>query len=417
MTMKVITLLTLSTLLTGCLNGEPQAETSLTENSKFSFSLPDKYYAYGTDSITFNLSRVEGEGALKESNIAQSTSGSAACDVSISNTSTATPSITLANCSGNGNLVLDYLGAKSFPILIDNSDDVQMEGPFDIVITDDIKTAYIADTKLDAIVSVDLDTGVTTTVSSATVGPGTNLSSLTGIYLNKAETKLFGVDGNVDALFEIDIATGNRTIISSNSVGTGPTISYPTRVVLNNAEDKAYYCERSGNRNVVEIDLSTGNRTLISSNSVGTGPSMDIPYGLQINSIDDRLYLADRDTNALLEIDIASGNRVTISDGSTGSGPAINKPHGLRVNFNDTKAYINNSNNDSIIEVDLVTGDRKTISDKVSVGSGPNIVVALGIELGSSEESVYVVDTGSAVEGILEIDIESGNRSYKARKH
>ncbi|MBC76842.1 MAG: hypothetical protein CME64_12580 [Halobacteriovoraceae bacterium] len=415
--MKVLTLLTLSTLLTGCLNGDPQAETSLTENSKFSFSLPDKYYAYGTDSITFNLSRVEGEGALKESNIAQSTSGSAACDVSISNASTATPSITLANCSGNGNLVLDYLGAKSFPILIDNSNDVQMDGPFDIVITDDIKTAYIADTKLDAIVSVDLDTGVTTTVSSASRGKGTNITNPTGVFLNSAQTKLYVVDSNVDAVFEIDIATGDRTIVSSNSVGSGPTISYPTRVVLNNAEDKAYYCERDGSRNVVEVDLSTGDRTLISSNSVGTGPTMDIPYGLQINSTDDKLFLADRDANALLEIDIASGNRVVISDGSTGSGPGLNKPHGLRVNFNDTKAYINNSNNDSITEVNLVTGDRKTISDKVSAGSGPNIVVALGIELGSSEESVYVVDTGSAVEGILEIDINSGDRSFKTRKH
>ena len=415
--MKILTLLTLSTIISGCIEGGPEVETKLTESAKFSFSLPDKYFAYSTDSISFNLSRIEGEGALKESNIAQFTSGSAACDISISNASTATPSITLSNCSGSGSLTLNYLGEKSFPVLIDNSNDVQLDGPFDIVITNNEKTAYVADTKLDAVLSVNLDTGETAEVSSASKGSGTNITNPTGIFLNGAQTKLYVVDSNVDAVFEIDISTGDRTIVSSNSVGTGTSLSYPTRIVLNNAEDKAYLCERDGNRDIIEVDLSTGNRTLISSNSLGTGPSMDIPYGLQINSTDDKLYLADRDTNALLEIDIASGNRVTISDASTGSGPGLNKAHGLRLNFNDTKAYINNSNNDSIIEVDLVTGDRKTISDKVSVGSGPNIVVALGIELGSSEESVYVVDTGSAVEGVLEIDIESGDRSFKARKH
>ncbi len=389
------------------------------EKLEYSFAVPDNFYGDSAQVFKFQLTKVESDRDLTKSDIKQVSTGNSKCDtIQLIDASEENPQIELTDCNGNGNLTLEISQARSLPVHIDNLADEQLSAPFDVVNTDDF--IYVSDTGRDGIFSVNKSTGETLEISGPTRGTGESFSTPTGLVINKNETKFYALDNGKKAVIEIDIATGNRTVISSSNlaIGTGNNFSNPTRLILNNAEDKIYICSRGGSREIVEVDISTGNRKRISSNSFGNGDAINTPYGLAINSADTKLYFMGRNNRNLYEVDISNGDRTVISEGNNLSqGVKLSTPHGLILSDDETKFFINDLGIDAVVSIDKATGNRSVLSRNAEKGEGPLMVAPLGIAVNEDETKAYLNDSGSSIDGIIQVDLSTGDRSFLTKKH
>ena len=389
------------------------------EKLEYSFAVPDSFYGDSSQVFKFLLTKIESDRDLTKSDITQLSTGNSKCDtITLTDASEENPLIELTDCNGNGNLTLKISQARSLPIHIDNLSDEQLSAPFDVVNTTDF--LYVSDTARDGIFSVNKATGETLEISGPVEGTGESFSTPTSLVINKNETKFYVLDNGKKAVIEVDITNGNRTVISSSAltIGTGNNFNNPTRLVLNHAENKIYVCSRGGSREIVEVDISTGNRTRISSNSYGNGDPIDTPYGLTINSADTKLYFIGRNNRNLYEVDISNGDRTVLSKGNDLSqGVKLNSPHGLVISEDGTKFYTNDSGIDAVVSIDKATGNRTVLTRNSVKGEGPLIVVPLGMAINKDETKAYLADTSSAVDGIIQVDLSTGTRSFLTKKH
>ena len=186
--------------------------------------------------------------------------------------------------------------------------------------------AYIVDAGLDALVSVRLSDGNRTIVSQAGGsgrGTGPAFDSPQGIALNTAGTIAYVIDSGLDALVSVQLSDGNRTIVSQaggSGRGTGPAFDSPRGIVLNPAGTIAYVID-SVLEALVSVQLSDGNRTIVSDNSTGTGDAFGGPLAIALNPSGDAAYVLDNRSllvgdfrsDALLSVNLSTGDRFIVS--------------------------------------------------------------------------------------------------------
>lgn len=203
---------------------------------------------------------------------------------------------------------------------------------------------FVADADLDAVVSVDLNTGNRTVLSddddesngNAEVGAGIGFRSPQSITLDNRDPdnlKLLVVDSSLDAVIAVDVATGNRTVLSDDEdtsngnaeVGSGAEFSSPQSIILDNRDPdnvRALVTDTSL-RAIIAVDLDTGDRTVLSDDSdafnnnamVGNGLGFLIPASLTLDTsaIKPRLLVVDPNHDAVFAVNPETGDRLILS--------------------------------------------------------------------------------------------------------
>lgn len=214
--------------------------------SEISMSSPSQFFASSSDSITFTLSKTNGVLLYNSALVNQSSPTGAVCrGPSVNKIDNKSVQITFTNCTGDGGIIFSYGNLESIEVHIDNTTEDKFLSSFGVTINNSNNKFFVVDSALDALIEVDLLTGNKTTLSSSTVGTGTNFQSPLKVVLNAAEDEAFIIDnGAIDSLVRVNLSTGNRTTVSNNSTGTGTNFNNPTRLVLNSTEDKAYVIDR-----------------------------------------------------------------------------------------------------------------------------------------------------------------------------
>ena len=104
----------------------------------------------------------------------------------------------------------------------DNGDGFDIESPRDMVLDQTNNRVLIADTDLQVIRQVALDSGDREVLISSTVGGGSGFLTPKDLTLDQNTKQLWVTDAQSNSLVRKDLVSGSVTIISSPDVGTGP---------------------------------------------------------------------------------------------------------------------------------------------------------------------------------------------------
>jgi|GEM_PF-651303 len=336
-----------------------------------------------------------------------------------------------------------------------NSDVVSMSvsnqallvSPSDIALDTDNNRALITDIVLDAIIAVDLSSGVRTILSGLGIGYGdfsfSGPSSVVVDSITNPErpralvTDILGV--GPDRLMEIDLSTGNRAIISDENTGTGLIFRCPKSLVLDSISSPSTPrvliadrgCDRNTNR-VFAVDLSNGDRTVVADNHTGIGDvDFSSIYDLAMDTTSSTphvfvLNAGNGISNPLISVDLSNGDRTLVAKRNVDDGIDFRVPNSFVIDSayspGNTRALIMDSssifdglpyNDDAFIAVDLSNGNRNVISDNEIGNGGFDLNVATGIVLDSlsdaSNPRALVVD--SMHDAVISINLASGDRT------
>lgn len=315
-------------------------------------------------------------------------------------------------------------------------------------------TLWVSDVSLDAIFSVDINTGDRTLLSDATLGTGDALSSPQGMAFDRQNNQIVVVDSIVDAVFTVANGSGNRTLLSSNRVGEGTLLEYMRSIDVDPAAGLAWVAD-SDVDGIVEIDLYSGTRRIISNDTTGTGDTFSRPVDLQISADHSLAWVTDTSLDAIFEVDMATGNRRILSDSTIGSGPLMVNTKEIVVDAANNVAYGLDSSLQSLLRINLTNGDREVlidassnamllfnsfrglvmnedftkawvgetnaalqlfdltagtvsaVSDNSNLGTGPVISILNDVAVNSDATIAYVLN----IANLLEVDLATGNRT------
>jgi len=267
--------------------------------------------------------------------------------------------------------------------------------------------AVVADSSLNAIFGIDLDTGERTVLSSAAVGSGPMYESTLNIDISSDGKLAYMFDWVQRSYFEVNLVTGVRRILSSPSVGTGDELGvYVYDVALDEANARSFLVSLGDAIDefyVFEVDHVTGDRNRVT--STGTGGD-EQPLGVEWDSVLGRL-LVTTTTNNLLFVDPASGVRTEIDF----TGPASGFwSYDVALDKNNNRAFVIQTGDVQIFSVDLASGETEVLS----AGSGTPLNQPNAIAYDAAENRLLVV----GLEGeVVTIDLATKSRELLANSY
>jgi hypothetical protein len=248
---------------------------------------------------------------------------------------------------------------------------------------------FIVDRDLDAVLSIDPNTGNRRLVSGCAqvpdpcpiplIGGGLGFVNPVGIaILNPTSLLVTDIGTGSNALVQVDMVTGNRTVISSATVGSGPAFIEPLSVVVS-ALGEVFVIDEALDA-VVEVDPLTGARSIISGCTegadpcptavIGSGPAFLRPISIA-SEASGTLVVTDVELGAVLRVNTATGNRTLVSDTSTGQGPIWFNPVGIAVESSGM-ILVADASRKSVFRVDPVSGNRSVVSKQIDVIVSPS---------------------------------------------
>ena len=283
--------------------------------------------------------------------------------------------------------------------------------PKQIVLDKENNRLFVLNLDGDAIVTVDINTGVRELLLSNAIGSGPGFLNPWGMVIDSASRTGFVADGS--RVWAVDLTTGNRRTItgydylSGVTYGEGPTIRSANDITVDQVTNRLFVADID-NRAIYSVDIETGNREVISSSSVGQGAGFGGLYRMDIDRDNNRLLVVDIGLNALLSVDIANGDRTFLSDDSTGSGESFSFPVGVSYNAQENKALVLEDEVNALFEVNLETGDRTIISG-AGVGEGSvGIYRPTDLVVNADYSKAYIGAESSSA--LIEVDLETGAR-------
>lgn len=214
--------------------------------------------------------------------------------------------------------------------------------------------------------------------------------------------------GSNEITVTADDEAGNNDTAQA-SVKVSPNLfANPDRIALDRANNRALVVDDT---RIVALDMNSGARTIFADADTGNGPVLLRPRGLAVDSTNGRLIVADGQLRALLAINLNSRARTILSDASTGSGPVFGSPQGLALDASGSTAYVLDSSSAirGIVAVNLQTGAR-TVLTGTDVGEGPTFQVPQDVALDSAGNRLLVTDL-LIPDRITAVEISTGNRS------
>lgn len=330
------------------------------------------------------------------------------------------PADVTLNIANNRILILDSSLAVLLAIDLDDSRRSLISGlstgagdafetPVGLTLDATNNRVLVVDRGLKALLEVNLNNGDRRVISDKDIGNGPEFKSPTHIALATSNLALV-LDSSQDVLLEVNLDSGDRRVISNQNTGTGLPFSFPEYLaVLDNGNALVV---DGGLAALLEVNLSTGNRTEISSIGVGNGPQFSFPSALVLDEDNRRALVMDDGLDALLEVDLDSGDRREISGSGQGSGSPFLQPRGITLDATNNRAFVVDVDIPALLEVNLTSGDRSIIVDpETRLATGPAFSKVHGITLDSANNRVLVVDGEFGPNALLELDLDTGNRS------
>ena len=267
--------------------------------------------------------------------------------------------------------------------------------PYDVVLTSDDTTAYIADRGNHNIRKIIVATGVVTTLAgsgssgSADGAAGScSFNAPLGLALTSDNAYLYVTDSSNFKIRRVSIATGVvSTLAGSGSSGSADgaagsaTFSSPVKAALS-SDDAYLYVADFFNHKVRMVTVATGAvSTLAGSGSSGSADgaagsaAFDRPDGLALTSDDAHLYVVDMWNHKIRVVTTATGAVSTLAgSGSSGSADgaagvaSFRRPHGIAISSDDSMLYVADHDSHKIRMVLTATGAVSTLAGDGSAG-------------------------------------------------
>ncbi|WP_444940768.1 Ig-like domain-containing protein [Microbulbifer sp. ZKSA004] len=280
---------------------------------------------------------------------------------------------------------------------------------------------YFADGGRDTIFEVGTD-GSRRVVSGPLVGSGPVLNPI-DMEKNFPEVRTDPADDffvvlNYDgSIYSVQRDTGDRTQLTTWPQPIPEISTGFKRLTLTSSGGEAYAArtvETFGSIDtygeIIKFDLSSGDHSVISSSSsaspVGTGPNMLSSFGIALDEANGQLYVGDLVSGSIFRVNIASGDRTIISGDSVGSGESA-FPSDLIVDLDSDQIYVTGGEN--VLQVDIETGNRSVVT---SGTKGEGLQLDYAAAIGRGADSDHLVVSGRAVDPvIMSVEISTGDRS------
>lgn len=266
----------------------------------------------------------------------------------------------------------------------------------------------LVDASLDAVVAVDLVTGVREIISNrSTPNAATPLSYPVDLVLDSLNNRVLVLDWVLDAVVAVDLNTGVRTNISSPSFPDEKnSLSIPRKLVLDKTNNRVLVLD-TGLNAIVAIDLTSGVRTIV---------TYEIPdgvlgsRGLELDSVNNRLLVGSPEYDAVITIDLNTGINSVLTDSIIpDSNNALSHPVDIVLDSVNNRVLILDWKLNSLIAVDLITRIRTIISDKLIFEAMNTAEGLKGMVLDSNQNRVLVVAAG--LDAIVAVDLTTGKQS------
>jgi hypothetical protein len=237
----------------------------------------------------------------------------------------------------------------------------------------------VVDQRAGAVVAIGRTDGITRMLSPGpgpVPAPGTAPGiGLQDLVIDAANDRALILDYPDDALIAVDLASGVRSVVSAGNGSSSPTRIHSLFLTLDAAGQNAYV-SAGATMSVVRVNLATGLRTVVSSPTVGTGDALVNIYGIVYDAVTNpaapRLLVitSPAGPGGILAVDIATGNRTPFSIGTTGGGNPIVSASAMVMDAAGQRVLVINGARD-IVAVSLANGDR-TLINTSGLGTGPS---------------------------------------------
>ncbi|MBL4799561.1 MAG: cadherin domain-containing protein [Oleispira sp.] len=258
-----------------------------------------------------------------------------------------------------------------------------MSSPRSISLDSTNNRAFVVDPRIGQVLAIDLNTGLRSVISE--------IENSYAIVFDEEHNRILALDLSASALISIDVDSGNQTVVSSKDVGVGVNFVNPKGVDLDTINNRALVTNVNSSI-LISVDLTTGNRTEISGENIGNGPLWTAARSLVIDLDNDRVFIGDS-TSSIYSVKLSTGERVVISNASTGTGVSLGTPNGIELDIANNRLWVA-SFSGVIIEVDIDTGDRQQLEGGIAFAEdGTNLQLSRPSDLAFDEiEGLFIVD-------------------------
>lgn len=237
-----------------------------------------------------------------------------------------------------------------------------------------------------------------------------------GIALDATRNRVLVTDRIIDAVVAVDLGSGVRTILSDSSTPNAINpFSGARKIDLDEANNRAFVLDDDFN-SILAVNLTDGSRTIISSSNIpanDTSNLLTFPYDMEFDSARNRLLIADYDLQAILSVDIATGARSVLS--------GYDVPDGVNIFSDVSTIALDKINNrllsvdrtlGALMAVDLITGSRQIISGANMSGPQTSVGIAFAIALNPADNQALITTgyTLATALGVLTVNPTSGVR-------
>ena len=257
-------------------------------------------------------------------------------------------------------------------------------------------------TTYSAVVSVDVNTGVSTTLANNGIASGTSNVSLSGLYgmaYDAANNRVFVSTRNAKQIIKIDLTDGTRTLVSDNTYGGDIDFSSPKNMEYDAANERVLVSDSA----LIGVDVNTGVRSKIDD-------SQGAIYSLGFDAANNHAYAVKRG-QSLVKFDITNSTSEVISDSNIAtdiSDTEFGDTQGIELNLAAGVAYVTDWSASSVIEVNLATGARTTIADNSTADAHNTFISPIALVLDDANNRYLVLDSGRG--SVIEVDSLNGTR-------
>ncbi|CAF1308101.1 unnamed protein product, partial [Didymodactylos carnosus] len=223
-------------------------------------------------------------------------------------------------------------------------------------------------------------------------GSGSNVSPQ-GVYIVSDGT-LYFADNSNSVVFKLINATGNAKLVAGEFATSGPPpaqFNFPYGVY---ADSGTFYVSDAVNDVVIKFFSNSTNGTngTVVAGSLGNGAIIGAPAGIYVVSSSGNLYVADNNNDRVLRwlpgADPSTGGVVIASN-------TLANVYDVIVTANEQTLFVTDTTNS--VKKFTVGADNATIfAGNGTAGSGPHqLYIPIGLALDSTEQYLYVVDSGN----------------------
>ncbi len=266
----------------------------------------------------------------------------------------------------------------------------------------------VTETTIDAVVAVDLTTGTRTTLSDDATGTGTGFELPASIVYEASSDTAYVLDLSLHTIFAVDLGTGNRTVLADDVTGTGTTLDSSTEIARDPFADRLVLT-RAGFHRIYAVSLSTGDRTDLMSET-GNGPSLDYPRHVVVTGAD-RAILGQGGRPPLLTVDFATDTRATLHDWHLGTGPALETASAVGFDFQHGRYLVANDFGDALIAVNAGNGNRSIFLEGMQPAGGFGRPQRLEVDPALGVVHVY----GESPIQVARVNLQNASMSVVAR--